>query len=67
MATYEYANDRIHDAFTSIGLVARMGYAAHIDNARPVSDMGDEEYIEAEEKANTWWSILVCERYDCPI
>lgn len=66
MATDEYANDRIHDAFTSIGLVARMGYAAHINNARPVSDMGDEEYLEAEEKANTWWSILVCERYDCP-
>lgn len=64
MATYEYANGKIHDAFASIGLCARMGYAAHIDNVHPVQEMGDEEYLEAEEKANTWWNILICERYD---
>lgn len=64
MATYEYANGKIHDAFASIGLCARMGYAARIDSAQPVQEMEDEEYLEAAEKTNTWWSILICERYD---
>jgi hypothetical protein len=66
MATYEYADGKIHDAFASIGLCARMGYAARIDSAHPVQEMGEEEYLEAEEKANTWWVILICERYDYP-
>ena len=64
MATYEYANGKIHDAFASIGLCARMGYAAHIDSAHPSREMEHEEYSENEEKANTWWNVLICERYN---
>ncbi|RAO65524.1 uncharacterized protein BHQ10_001536 [Talaromyces amestolkiae] len=67
MATYEYANGKIHDAFASIGLCARMGYAARIDTAQAEQKMEDEEYLEAQEKSNTWWSILICERYDSPL
>lgn len=66
MATYEYANGKTNDAFASIGLCARMGYAAHIDNAHPSQKMEAEEYSENEAKANTWWNILMCERYDYP-
>ncbi|GAM41448.1 hypothetical protein TCE0_042r14577 [Talaromyces pinophilus] len=62
MATYEYANGKTNDAFASIGLCARMGYAAHIDNAHPSQKMEAEEYSENEAKANTWWNILMCER-----
>lgn len=64
MATYEYASGKINDAFASIGLCARMGYAARIDTAHPVQEMEDEEYLKAKERTNTWWSILICERYD---
>lgn len=67
MATYEYANGKVHDAFASIGLCARMGYAARIDSAQAEPKMEDEEYLEAQEKSHTWWSILICERYDSPL
>lgn len=62
IATYEYANGRIHDAFTSIGTCARMGYAAGLHLAHPVQGMGAEAYQKAEEEANTWWGIITFER-----
>ncbi|EED24290.1 conserved hypothetical protein [Talaromyces stipitatus ATCC 10500] len=62
IATYEYANGRIHDAFASMGVCARIGYAAHIDSAIPVQGMEVGEYQEAEEKASTWWGIVIWER-----
>lgn len=65
MATYEYANGKIHNAFASASLCARMGYAACIDSVHPLQEMREEDFLEAETKANTWWSILIWERSGC--
>ncbi|OKL61552.1 hypothetical protein UA08_03458 [Talaromyces atroroseus] len=58
LATYEYANGKLHDAFSSIGLCARMGYTARLHLAKPVQDMNAEVYRKAQEDANTWWGII---------
>lgn len=50
IANYEYATQKINEAFASIAVCARMGYAAglHLGNLA--------------EEANTWWGIVIAER-----
>lgn len=62
IATYEYANGRVQDAFASIGACARLGFAAHLHLAHPTQGPDLDTNPQAEEEANTWWGIIICER-----
>lgn len=59
LALYEYSNGRPDDAFVSITSCARMGYAAFLHCGQ--STVLPE--FEEDEAANTWWGIIICERY----
>lgn len=77
LAVYEYTCGRSEIAFQNISGCARMAYAAriHFDcrsssqkavlsrtaNMETSPDLDDQLY--AEERANTWWGIVICERY----
>lgn len=72
LAVYEYSKGRPEDAFVTISSSIRMAYAAHInvpDGRRtqmacsPGQTIDSDLTIQAEEAANTWWGILVWERY----
>jgi len=62
IASYEYATQRINEAFCSINVCARMGYAIglHLVSLTEGSDL----YSQAAEKNNTWWGIVIAERSD---
>jgi hypothetical protein len=62
IASYEYATQRINEAFCSIGVCARMGYAAGL---HLVSLTEESHYCcQAAERYNTWWGIVITERSD---
>lgn len=63
LAAYEYATRKFDEAFATIGLCARMGYACSLHLADPKPDMGHDAYLEAEEARNTWWGVITSERY----
>ena len=72
LAVYEYTHGRPEDAFVTIAGSARMAYAARIharyhhrtQMAHPASHKADADlHLQAEEAANTWWGIVICERY----
>jgi hypothetical protein len=72
LAIYEYTHGRPEDAFVTISGSARMAYAARIHNhdhsctqVTHIASHGvDTDLLfQAEEAANTWWGIIVCERY----
>jgi Fungal specific transcription factor domain len=72
LAVYEYTNGRPDDAFVTIASSARMAYAARIHAYRyhqaQIINTGGQNVdinilLEAEEAANTWWGIVICERY----
>ncbi|KAJ5785779.1 uncharacterized protein N7503_010991 [Penicillium pulvis] len=62
IAAYEYATGKFQDAFTTIGLCARMGYASRLHLSSPDLGMDRCAYLQAEEEGNTWWGIVACER-----
>ncbi|KAN0096723.1 hypothetical protein V8E51_015528 [Hyaloscypha variabilis] len=71
LAVYEYTNGRPDDAFVTIASSARMAYAARIYTgeshqthlAHTIRHNEDRELLlQAEEAANTWWGIIICER-----
>ncbi|KAJ5497894.1 hypothetical protein N7453_006945 [Penicillium expansum] len=62
IASYEYATNRINDAFASIGVCARMGYAARLHLVRLVGELDTVEYSQAEEELGIWWGIVIVER-----
>jgi hypothetical protein len=75
LAVYEYTHGRPDDAFMTIAGSARMAYAArihardrhqtqmtHIAGHNADTDL----LLQAEEAANTWWGIVICERYVSP-
>lgn len=72
LAVYEYIHDRPNDAFITICGTARMAYATRIhacdrDQAQ-ITDVAcniidADKVMQAEEAANTWWGIVICERY----
>lgn len=72
LALYDYMNGRPDDGFDSLAGCARMAYAAGIHRSnqtllsqRLASNLeGDSDSRpQAEEVANTWWGIVICERY----
>lgn len=73
LAVYEYTHGRPDDAFVTIAGTARMAYAAGIHacdrhQTPTIHTTGDHNtdpdlLLQAEEAANTWWGIVVCERY----
>ncbi|KAF7585881.1 hypothetical protein BBP40_009941 [Aspergillus hancockii] len=62
ISAYEYATRKPHDAFASISICARMGYAARLHLASPVEGLDPITHLQAEEETNTWWGIVICER-----
>ncbi len=75
LAMYEYTHGRPDDAFVTVACSARMAYAARINP--PGSHQAQITYIadhnansdlllQGEEAANTWWGIVICERYVFP-
>jgi len=75
LAVYEYTHDRPGDAFVTISGSARMAYAARI-HARDrhqtqmthtaAHSAETDILLLAEEAANTWWGIVIYERYVSP-
>lgn len=72
IALFEYTRFQPENAFATIASVVRMAYAARIhlnhsdqDRARVVPDQGTMTDLlqENEEAANTWWGIVIYERY----
>ena len=72
LAVYEYTHGRPDDAFVTIAASARMAYAARIHApGRHQTQMTHtaghnvdiDLLMQAEEAANTWWGIVICERY----
>ncbi len=73
LALYEYAHGRPDDALASVACCARMAYAArlHVPWRQPSQTTGDEPgshlpadaLLQAAEAANTWWGVVICERY----
>jgi hypothetical protein len=75
LAVYEYTHGRPDDAFVTIAGSARMAYAARIHDldghqkqmAHTARDNADTYLLlQAEEEANTWWGIVIFERYVSP-
>lgn len=65
LALYEYSHGRPDDAFASITGCARMGYAVHLHLCKRAStdkDTDSDILLGAEEGANTWWALIICER-----
>lgn len=62
IASYEYASRKINEAFCSISICARIGYALglHLVNLKEATDHSSQ----AAEKHNTWWGIVIAERSD---
>ena len=75
LAVYEYTHGRPDDAFVTIAGSARMAYGARIhardchqtEMANTASHNANTELLlRTEEAANTWWGIVICERYVIP-
>lgn len=72
VALYEYTHCQSDNAFVTLTSIARMAYAArihlHDSNRAPTMGIADhnekiDHILEIEEAANTWWGIVICERY----
>lgn len=75
LAVYEYTHGRPNDAFVTIAGSARIAYAARIHTSgQQVSQSRQmtmhnadiDQLSQTEEAANTWWGMLVYERYASP-
>jgi hypothetical protein len=62
IASYEYATNKINDAFASIAVCARMGYAARLHLVSLAEGLDPMQYSQAEEELSTWWGIVIAER-----
>ncbi|CAM1505815.1 Fc.00g114520.m01.CDS01 [Cosmosporella sp. VM-42] len=64
LAVYEYTHGQSEEAFASIAGYARMAYAARIHQRNQSSNThaDADTQMQAEEAANTWWGIVICER-----
>lgn len=59
IAIYDYARGMANSAYLSISICARMGYAAGIHEQTRPPGRG----ALSKEEGNTWWGILIWERY----
>lgn len=73
LALYEFAHGHPDDAFAAVASCARMAYAARMHppsrrSRRPTQTAGPgagtSPGLEEKEAANTWWGIVICERYE---
>jgi hypothetical protein len=64
LATYEYASGRPEIALATIAGCGRMAYAACIHTRQQGTDIASKH--KADESWNTWWGIIICERYIWP-
>lgn len=60
IASYEYATRMINEAFCSISVCARMGYATGLHRLNLTE--GSDHSSQAAEKNNTWWGVVITER-----
>jgi hypothetical protein len=72
LAIYEYTHNQSDDSFVAITSSARIAYAARINTrggyqTKPAAISGlngdIDDMLQIEEAANTWWVILIYERY----
>jgi hypothetical protein len=72
---YKYIHGRPGDTFVTIAGSAQMAYAARIhargchqtQMTHTAGHNADTDIVlQAEEVANTWWGIVICERYVSP-
>ena len=75
LAVYEYTQGRPDDAFVTIAGSARIAYTARIHTRnchqpqvthKTDRDTGVDLLLQTEEAANTWWGIIIYERYVSP-
>lgn len=66
LAVFEYARFMPDQAFITISCAARMAHAAHLKppSSFPTHSTAYTDLQFDEEVANTWWGVLICERYD---
>ena len=71
LAVYEYLHSRPDDAFATLAGSTRLAYTARIYTGTPYrtkmtpafgQNAETEFLLEAEEAANTWWGLVICER-----
>jgi hypothetical protein len=69
---YEFTQGRPEDASVTIACSARIAYAARIHSCdrhqtqvtHPIGhDVDTELLLQVEEAANTWWGIVIFDRY----
>ena len=72
LALYEYTQGRPDDAFVTIASSARMAYATRIHTRdhhqtqmthTAIHNANTNLLLKAEEAANTWWGVIIYERY----
>ncbi len=65
LSHYELAHGMIEAAYVTVGTTARMAFALGLHN-KPCSVelQGSDAWLEDEEALNTWWGLLICDRYD---
>lgn len=64
LAVYEYARGHPEQAFVTIGNSARMAYASRLKSTSSLTRTAAlRTDWAAEEEINTWWGIIICERY----
>lgn len=64
ISLYEYMHGRSDAAFMTIGLCARMAYAAGLHRRISSPPLVDHDaWLKAEEERNVWWAIVIYERY----
>ncbi|KAK8047714.1 Zn(II)2Cys6 transcription factor [Apiospora saccharicola] len=66
IAFYEYTRGQPDQAFMTVSLCARLGYAARIN--RPVGGLSEPDHhystrwAQTREASNTWWGVVIYER-----
>ncbi|KAL4900404.1 hypothetical protein BDW74DRAFT_182733 [Aspergillus multicolor] len=61
LAVYEYARGERDLGFVSMGVSARLAYAAGLKQPTSLPSMNNDVYPD-EEDGSTWWGICMCER-----
>ncbi|KAH8124895.1 hypothetical protein ACSS6W_005137 [Trichoderma asperelloides] len=64
LSCYEYGFGMHKECYKSIGLCVRMGHWMDLHNANPPSDtlQSSDEWIEAAERCNIWWALVIRDR-----
>lgn len=63
ISVYEYVEGWVDEALTTVTACARMGYTARIHLPELGRDGSERQLEQTAEATNTWWGIIICERY----